>query len=152
MEKVAVDASVAVKWLVAEDPAEETAAALALRGRLQFVVPAMFSVEVMNVLWLKWRKGLLTEAQCDTAVQALRLIPREVVDAADVAEQALAIARQANHPVYDCAYVAAALAADADAVITADRRFARAFTAWQPEGRRPLPVLALDDARLATLS
>lgn len=151
MALVVPDASVAIKWVLDEAPMEDTEQARGLLKLHSFAVPGLFHFEIANIMWVKARRREIDGPAAKKAIRALRLLPLAPVGA-ELWTTAFDLGRARDHSPYDCAYVAAALVAGADAVVTADRRFARAFAAWEPPGRRPLPVLALGDARLSALS
>lgn len=120
-----VDASVAIKWLVEEEGSE---AALALKGR-DLAAPALLRVEAANVLrTLVARKA----AKPDEALELfvfLQAAPLTIVDHDDALEaQALRLALDLGHPVYDCVYLALAERMGR-VLVTADNRFFKALCA-----------------------
>jgi len=65
-------------------------------------------VELANAFWKKTRRG---EVAADLTAAGMREIWRfvpQIVDVADLAEPAMALARELNHSVYDCVYLALA--------------------------------------------
>ncbi len=64
-----VDASVAIKWLVAEAGHEHAANLLLKFPSLR--APDLVAIEVANVLWKKVRKCEITAKQADTALASL---------------------------------------------------------------------------------
>ncbi|MDR3517148.1 MAG: type II toxin-antitoxin system VapC family toxin [Azospirillaceae bacterium] len=116
-----VDASVGVKWVVNEPDSDDAVALIA--GR-RLIVPGLFWVETANVLAMKAKRGELTRAAVTDAWRDLTDAPLEMVGlTADSVSSALMLAQDLAHTVYDCAYLAVALAAGCP-VVTADRRFA----------------------------
>jgi predicted nucleic acid-binding protein len=116
-----VDASVGIKWVVDEPGSEEAVALIA--GR-RLIVPSLFWVETANVLSMKAKRGQLTRAAVTDAWRDLAEAPVEAVSLSpDAVSPALTLAQDIQHTVYDCAYLAVALAAGCP-VVTADRRFA----------------------------
>jgi predicted nucleic acid-binding protein len=63
-----IDASAAIKWVVAEPQSE---LALPLLDR-PLAAPDLLCPEFANILWKKVRRGELTSAEMETAAQALR--------------------------------------------------------------------------------
>ena len=121
--RFAVDASVAVKWLVAEDDAE-IAEELATSGH-DLHAPRLIASEVANALWRKARMG---EIERRAAAVLLTDVPNMPVrwDADEtVCADAVCLALALDHPVYDCVYLALAHRIGTT-VVTADRRFAAA--------------------------
>lgn len=111
-----VDTSVVVKWFVAE---EGQAEAELLIGE-SLAAPDLLLVEVSNALWKKWRKREL-EAEQATMAQGMVASFVELRPSRPFAEQALAIALQLEHPVYDCFYLAMSEAVGIP-LVTADQR------------------------------
>lgn len=114
-----VDTSVVVKWFVAE---EGQAEAELLIGE-SLAAPDLLLVEVSNALWKKWRKHELEREQA-TMAQTMIASFVQLRPSRPFAEQALAIALELGHPVYDCFYLAMSEATDVP-VVTADMRLQR---------------------------
>ena len=120
-----VDASVAVKWLVAEGDSE-VAEKLATSGH-DLHAPRLMASEVANAIW---RKVLMGEIERRAAGILLADVPDMPVHwGADefVAADAMRLALALDHPIYDCMYLALAHRIGA-VMLTADRRFANAVT------------------------
>jgi predicted nucleic acid-binding protein len=114
-----VDASVALKWYLIEDGAEAARQILADGGPL--VAPELVVAEVGNACWLAGRRGEIGAAQqAAIAVDITRVFDR-LERLAPHASRAAAIARELDHPVYDCFYLALSEALDAP-LVTADSR------------------------------
>ncbi len=122
MTGVVVDASVALKWVVAE-PGSEDAARL-LDGR-PLHAPPLLLVEAANALWVLARRGSIDPGGAADAFDHLRRAPFAALPPDDLTWQALRLARALDHPVYDCVYLALALLREVP-VVTADRRFVAA--------------------------
>ena len=123
-----VDASVGIKWVVDEQGSDQAVALI--EGR-RLIAPALFWIETANVLAMKTKRGELTRAAAADAWRDLTAAPLEIVPVdVDATTEALTLAQDLQHTVYDCAYLATALAAECP-VITADRRFAN-IAAGQP--------------------
>ncbi|HEY2708979.1 MAG TPA: type II toxin-antitoxin system VapC family toxin [Caulobacteraceae bacterium] len=113
-----VDASVALKWVLAE---EGSAAAEALLDET-LIAPALWLVEAANALWRRNLKGELTARESEERLLALMDAPVRTLPVEDDLSAALRLASELRHPVYDCLYLAAALRHDTR-VVTADVRF-----------------------------
>lgn len=101
-----VDASVAIKWNVAEAGA---AAALDLFQRnVPIVAPDLVVSELTNALWKKVRRGELGAAQASAALSATMRGYNELTSGAALADRALELATALTHPAYDCFYLALA--------------------------------------------
>lgn len=115
-----VDASIAVKFILNEvdsDSAYRLAA-----SPLRLAAPDLVLLETANALWKNIRLGTATRAQADAGLIALHQIVPDLRPSGEWLTQAFALSIELDHPVYDCAYLALAIAADAP-VVTADRRF-----------------------------
>ena len=118
--KFVVDASVALKWLVAEADSE---VALALRADNAIIAPDLLLIECRNALLSKVRRRELKRAQAQDAERELGAIGIEIVASSALLPEAFAIALDLAEPIYDCIYLATAIAADCK-LVTADERFA----------------------------
>lgn len=131
MTVVVVDASVMIKWIVDEEPLDQLQACRSLIGRCSVVAPRLLDYELASILWVKHRRGDLCQDDIARISNALQLAPVRRVEDGALWIEALMLAARLNHSPYDCAYVVAGLQADAGAVITADQKFIRAFSAWR---------------------
>jgi len=116
---IIVDASVAVKW-VCEEVGSDRAAAL-LHG-YSLAAPVVWLIEAANAIWRRARRGELTPAEAHERVAALSTAPIRAVDPAELVPDAVTIACDLGHPVYDCLYLVAAMRQNGH-IVTADRRF-----------------------------
>jgi predicted nucleic acid-binding protein len=116
--RIVVDASVAVKWVVNEP---RTEAALALRDE-ELIAPALWLAEAANALWRHVRLGELNRNQALARLSELQTAPVASLPIEPHVAKALELATEADHPVYDCVYLALALHQQAR-VVTDDRRF-----------------------------
>jgi predicted nucleic acid-binding protein len=116
--RIVVDASVAVKWVIAE---EHSALAEALMGR-QMIAPALLLIECGNALLRRARMGDLPADTVAGKVAALRIAPVRLVSVEQHLEAAITLATHLRHSLYDCLYLALALVERVQ-LITADQRF-----------------------------
>ena len=107
---IVVDASVAVKWAIAE-PDSSKAATLQLR---ELAAPSIWIAEAGNVLWRNVRLGQLTKTEAIALFGMLRAVPMSSVDMDRDAEHALALGIELGHPIYDCYYLALAIRGESD--------------------------------------
>jgi predicted nucleic acid-binding protein len=114
-----LDASVALKWFLAEDNREEARGLLA--GQEPLVAPDLIVPEVLNGAWKAVRRNLIPAAQVETIPRVLPGCFFRLVPSSELAERALIIATALNHPVYDCFYLAAA-ESEGVILVTADTR------------------------------
>lgn len=119
---IAIDTSVAIKWVVPEtrDHSEShTDLALSLLER-GLVAPDLMLAEFGNALWKKVRRREIGQPQ---AMEAMRVLPDIVsmLPSGAYAARALEIAFVLDHPVYDCFFLSVAEQHDCQ-LVTADRR------------------------------
>ena len=119
--KSVFDASVLTPLSI--EVATSAQAKVAYRRASHPVAPAWVMIEAAQTL-RKWAR-VANATQDDVAERyaALAVLGVELVDPAPLLESALAIAVAERHSVYDCLYVATALAEDAD-LVTADKMLA----------------------------
>ena len=120
-----VDASVVIKWHVAEIHADAALRLLADDAPALHVPDLMFP-EVGNILWKKIRRGDLTEEQARRIAHLVAVAPLEVHRSAPLLEAALEIAMRTGRTVYDSLYVALAVQMDCR-LVTADERLYNAL-------------------------
>lgn len=121
---VIVDASVAIRWVVAE---EDTDAAVRVQLEEQLAAPDFLIIECANAPRTKVRRGELTRQGAEVALAAIRATPVQLFAASDYAVAAQALAFDLNHAVNDCLYLAVVLA-ERIVLVTADRAFAEVVT------------------------
>lgn len=118
---IVIDASVALKWVL-DEPGSE--AAVALRDQ-ELIAPALWLAEAANALWRHARIGEIDGDEAAARFSELMNAPVASLPIEPYLEQALKLAVEIGHPVYDCIYLALALHHQTH-VVTADRRFASA--------------------------
>lgn len=104
--KYVVDASVAAKWLVEEPGSSQARRVLSSGATL--LAPDLIVAEIANVAWKKLGRN---EISGEHALAMIRLLPRllgGLAALAPLAEAALTIARDLDHPAYDAFYLALA--------------------------------------------
>jgi predicted nucleic acid-binding protein len=120
---------VAIKWFLTE-PDSEHAEALLISGT-RLIAPDFLMAEVANAAWKAWWRSQLSAADFDKVVRKLPLAFDHIFPSALLAGRASEIARELEHPAYDCFYLA--LAEDQGAaLVTADRRLMKTThgTGW----------------------
>ncbi len=132
-ERLLLDASVAIKVVVAEADSE-----LALRVLDHaLVAPDLLMAECGNILWKKVRRDEMPAEAADQAAAALLALRVEILPASRFLPGALRRAIRVGHPVYDCLYAEAAATLGLP-LVTADRRL-------QALAGPGLRVIGLDD-------
>lgn len=124
MSRYVLDASVAIKWFVAEIYSE--AARLLLADDNNFLVPDFFFPEVGNVLWKRVRRGEDTEDNAKQTLADLDTVPIEVYLSKPFMPLALDIAIQTDRAIYDVLYLALAITHNCQ-MVTADQKFYNAI-------------------------
>jgi predicted nucleic acid-binding protein len=135
MSDLVIDANVAAALLL--DLAYSSRAREAVSGAKDIIAPDIVVHEFANALWKLSISGKMTENFAHQALIGLESLVSEFVAGRTLAHQALRIALELRHPVYDCFYLA--LARDRDApLLTADRRLAERAAPTQFAGRLQL--------------
>lgn len=126
-----IDASVAVKWLIAE---EGSAAAhrLAASGD-DMHAPHLMASEIANAIWRKVRLGEIERGQAGSLMAAVPLMPVCWTADETLSADAVRLALALDRPVYDCVYLALAHRLGAQ-LVTADERFANALATTEHGG------------------
>ncbi len=118
--KSVIDSSIVVKWFV-DEPGRDSAVGL-LDESGMFIAPDILLAEVANALWRKVRSGLADVDQAEKAISEIAaMIILRPMDA-DLMQASLRLARQLEHSVYDCVFLACAISEGAE-LVTADSRF-----------------------------
>jgi predicted nucleic acid-binding protein len=99
-----IDASVAIKWVVAETGSD---AALRLRQERLFA-PDLLIPECANILWKKVRRGELSELEALLAARLLERSDIQLEPMRPLLEASARLALALDHPAYDCVYLALA--------------------------------------------
>jgi len=118
---IVVDASIALKWVLDE---QGSAAAEELLEE-DLAAPSLWLLEAANALWRRTVRGELTAAEATERLAELSKAPVASVPLEQDLPEAMHLARQLNHPVYDCLYLALAKRLGTY-VVTADTRFGQA--------------------------
>jgi predicted nucleic acid-binding protein len=106
-----LDASFTFQWLFADEASPEGYAALSMITRDGAVVPALWFVEITNVLGLAERRGRVSAAGVENALGLLRALPLMVDTQPSFAwsEPVLALMRTHRLTAYDATYLELAM-------------------------------------------
>lgn len=128
--KLTVDASLVIKWFVAEPMSDQTR--LLLARRIHLHAPEFLLVEFANTIWKKKRRGELPDAQ--PYLEELDGLSEIITlhQDGELVERAVSVAMELDHPIYDCLYLACAESTTSN-LITADQRFADKAVAKLPD-------------------
>ena len=120
-----IDASVALKWVFEEDDGVEAARKL-LGDPADLTAPTFWLLEAGSALWRRWKRSLISAEEAAASLSFLSQVPLRTVNVADLVDEALRLAMELDHPIYDCTYLALALR-DRIPLVTADQKFAAAL-------------------------
>lgn len=118
---IVVDASIALKWVM-EEPGSDAAEELLEKD---LAAPSPWLLEAANALWRRTVRGELTAAEAEERLTELTNASVASVPLDQDLPEAMRLAVQLNHPVYDCLYLALARRLRTY-VVTADIRFGQA--------------------------
>ena len=124
MSRWVVDASVAVKWLLPEEHREQ--ARILLEEDHDRVAPDLILLEVGNALWKRVRRNQLAPGDAVEAFELFSQLPLQLEGAATFAPITQRIALHTEQTMYDCLYLAMAVAYECP-LVTADAQLFRAI-------------------------
>jgi predicted nucleic acid-binding protein len=124
--RLVVDASIAIAYFVPERFSK--GALLWLSGPHSLLAPDFLVVEAINVLWKKMRRGEITRAEAEGIMTAMAAGDIPLLPASRYGRTAWRMAVELDHSLYDCFYLALAVA-EGGVLVTADRGFHRRVTA-----------------------
>ena len=126
-----VDASVALKWYLAEEP-DAAAAQAILQMSEPLTAPDIVVAETCNAAWRGVQVGRMQPRQALDIARSLPALFDILASSAALAERAVSIAVTLDHPVYDCLYLALAETTQT-CLVTADGRLLTRVngTPWQ---------------------
>ncbi len=126
--KLIVDASIVIKWFVAENLRDE-ARQLIVQGH-DLYAPDLIVIELANIAWKKVLRKEIDANQARAIVAASLGGAPIRHQATDFVERGTEIALELGHPVYDCIYIACAEKLGS-IFVTADTRLERSVQATQ---------------------
>lgn len=117
---IVVDASVAVKWMVAEPGNDAARVLLDLPDPL--IAPDWLMLEAASAFWRKVKSSELLEIHAMRHIDDLPEFFSRLFDSRELARSALSLGFRLRHPVYDCLYLALAQR-EGCRLVTADEAF-----------------------------
>ncbi|MCE5200446.1 MAG: type II toxin-antitoxin system VapC family toxin [Armatimonadota bacterium] len=125
-----LDSSVTMSWYFADEADPYAAAVLPLLAQWEACTPAIWQLEIANVLLVGERRGRQTEADALRFLAILHTLPIVVDDSLswDSLDEVLALARFYNLSTYDAAYLELAIRRSAP-IATLDERLRHAAEA-----------------------
>jgi predicted nucleic acid-binding protein len=121
---IVADASVSIKWYVAE--IYTTEAEKLLDGTYEIHAPELILPEFGNIIWKKARRGELTEQESTQIINAFNNQNISFHSHRQLLKAAFAGAQLSGQTVYDWSYLALAVSLSCE-FITADERFYKAL-------------------------
>lgn len=110
--RVVLDCSVAMSWCLPDEQNTylDTLTELQL-GKSQAIVPDIWWMEIINVLWVAERRGRTSQDDTHNALTFLRSIPLLILPTTtyEISDRTLDLSRQYNLAAYDAAYLELAL-------------------------------------------
>ncbi len=124
--RLVLDASVVIKWYVAERHSREAVQLKdwILKASALAAVPDLFYTETANIIWKK--ASLLkeiTKIESQEIFREMMRLPFHVMSARELLKEAFHLSARHSIPIYDSVYLAAASELDA-AFVTADEALA----------------------------
>ena len=132
--KFVIDASVAAKWFLPDEPFSAIALELlrgATAGTTEFIVPDLFFSECGNILGKAARRQRLSAEETLAAIRVIGDLETLTIPAGGLLEKTLQIARSYDRSFYDSLYIAVAVQEHTH-FVTADERLANATAAYLP--------------------
>jgi predicted nucleic acid-binding protein len=114
-----VDASVAVKWVVAEKDHE--AALSVVDFPWEKIAPDLILSEAANVLRKKYKRNEITVDQFAHGLAGIDAAISRFISSRDLVHDAAVLSNELDHSAYDCFYLACALGRGV--LVSADKRF-----------------------------
>ena len=127
MTRIVVDGSVAAKWYF-DEPGHEAADRILtsrIAGEHELLAPDLIVPEFVNVLWKRVRRQECSRAAAQVVLELWETDCPALVASSQLVNQAFQLAAALDQSVYDCLYLALALAVEAP-LATADRQLAHA--------------------------
>lgn len=117
-----VDASVALRWLVAFENSDK--AERLIESGETLIAPDIVIPEITNAIWKYVVFGDITPSEAQAACARAATAFESLVPSSLLKDRALAIAIELKHAAYDCFYLALAEGREAP-LVTADERLVR---------------------------
>ena len=124
MKKVTVDASVALKWFLADEEYGTKAVNLLsdyISGKLDLIAPSLLEYEVLNGLLIAGKRGRIKEEEILSALDGFSNLELTLKHISQLSMQVFKFCRIYNCSVYDAAYLAVAVS-ESVPLLTADEK------------------------------
>ena len=136
MSQLVVDSCVVVKWLVVEADSEVANRLIdeSLAAGTELLAPESICLEVGNVLWTRFHRGLATAAEARQSLDEFRSLPIILIACGPLLNDAMRLALDHDRSFYDCLFLALSLREDCP-FVTADVRLVNAVGSVFPNLR-----------------
>lgn len=131
VERIVIDASAALKWVLRDEEAAAEADELLkdfVAGKIELLVPTLFDYEITNALKVAMLKQRISEADALTAITKYQQLKAARHEFPPLQTAAFRLACQYQRSAYDAAYLALAQANNAQ-FYTGDKRLFNAVQA-----------------------
>lgn len=111
MNRLVLDASVALKWFLGDEKYGDQALGLLdrfVRGELDLVAPSLMVYEIINGLVIAQRKGRIAEERILSSISGFLNLGITFLDVAGLQARVLHFCRVYNRSAYDASYLAVA--------------------------------------------
>jgi len=109
MKTFVLDCSVTMAWCFKDEQDPYAEGVLRLLQTADAVVPAIWALEVMNVLLVAERKGRLSPAESEKFTGLLSMLPITIDSAPGISSRVMDLGRAYNLSAYDATYIELAL-------------------------------------------
>ena len=118
MADVAIDSSVAAKWVLPESDTAEAQAILISAGQAgsRLRVLDIGVAEVANAIWVRCIRGLISATEADELLSDFLVLPLEIVPSRDLLPEAMRLSVRYRIAIYDSLFVAPAAAGQTSGV------------------------------------
>lgn len=129
MDKLVIDASVAVKWFVVEPFSREARRVLSAyqNGAISFYAPDIFIAEFANTIWKKQLFQGLAETDAADILTAFGNLDIALVPTSALLSEAYQLATTHRRAIYDALYLALSVRENCN-LVTADERLVNALS------------------------
>lgn len=111
MEKIVIDASVALKWQFIDEQDTEFASTILsdfVKNKIKLLAPSIFSYEIVSAILVAFSKGRISEDKGMKAINYNLNLGIELIDFYPLIQQTFSISKTYRISAYDSSYIALA--------------------------------------------